>query len=66
MTAKLGEVKPIPSTPEGIVLRSLRPNEWEALVQTVNAGFEWVRLKIGDTPKWKSVSPPFSEDGANR
>ena len=48
MSAKLDGLRPIPEVPAGIKLRSLRPDEEEALVSVVNAGFGWQRLELGD------------------
>jgi hypothetical protein len=44
MVAGLNEVKSLPSIPEGAVLRSLRLNEEQEFVETVNAGSGWERV----------------------
>jgi ribosomal protein S18 acetylase RimI-like enzyme len=62
MSAELKGLKPIPEVPEGIKLRSLRPDEEEKLVAVMNTGFGWQRLKLGDLGTWKSNDPVFSED----
>ena len=62
MIIALDDLKPVLEMPESMVLRSLRPDEEKALVEAVNAGFGWERLKLGDIQKWKIDSPPFSED----
>jgi ribosomal protein S18 acetylase RimI-like enzyme len=62
MIIALDDLKPVLEMPESMVLRSLRPDEGKALVEAVNAGFGWGRLKLGDIQKWKIDSPPFSED----
>jgi ribosomal protein S18 acetylase RimI-like enzyme len=62
MSAKLDGLRPIPRIDEGIKLRSLANGEEEEFVETVNAGFGWKRLEIGDLETWKSEDPPFSED----
>jgi ribosomal protein S18 acetylase RimI-like enzyme len=62
MSAKLYGLRPIPKIDEGIKLRSLANDEEEELVETVNAGFGWKRLEIGDLEVWKSEDPPFNED----
>lgn len=62
MQARLDGVKPLPEAPEGIVVRSLRPDEERAFVEAVNAGFGWERLKMGLIQRWKEENPPFNED----
>jgi ribosomal protein S18 acetylase RimI-like enzyme len=62
MSAKLVGLKSIPKVTEGIKLRSLRPDEEEKLVATMNTGFGWQRLKLGDLDMWKSENPPFTEN----
>ncbi len=62
MIVALGGLKPVSELLENVVLRSLRPDEEKAFVEAVNAGFGWERLKFGDIQKWKTDSPPFSED----
>jgi ribosomal protein S18 acetylase RimI-like enzyme len=62
MSARLDGLRPIPKIDEGIKLRSLANDEEEEFVETVNAGFGWKRLEIGDLETWKSEDPPFSED----
>jgi predicted N-acetyltransferase YhbS len=62
MSAKLDSLRPIPEVPAGIKLRNLRPDEEEALVSVVNAGFGWQRLELGDLETWKSEDPPFDEE----
>lgn len=62
MSARLDGLRPIPKIDEGIKLRSLANGEEEEFVETVNAGFGWKRLEIGDLETWKSEDPPFSED----
>jgi ribosomal protein S18 acetylase RimI-like enzyme len=62
MFARLDGVKPLPEAPKGIIVRSLRPDEEKVLVETVNAGFGWERLKIGVIQEWKNDCPPFTEE----
>lgn len=62
MVAGLGGLKPLPGVPRDIILRSLSPNEEKELVEAVNAGFGWERLKIGIVQTWKTENPPFSEE----
>jgi len=62
MVARLDNIKPLPKIPEDIILRSLKPNEEAKLVEAVNAGFGWERLKMGIIERWKSECPPFNEE----
>jgi ribosomal protein S18 acetylase RimI-like enzyme len=62
MVAVLDGVKPLPNVPEGIILRSLRPNEEKAFVETVNIGFGRERAKIGDIQSWKNDDASFNEE----
>jgi ribosomal protein S18 acetylase RimI-like enzyme len=61
MAKKLAGLRVLPKIPEGILLRSLRPEEENEFVQFVNAGFDFERVKVGDIQKWKTESPPFDE-----
>lgn len=61
MVTKLAGLKPLPKIPDGVLLRSLRPEEEKEFVQLVNAGFDFERVKMGDIQKWKTESPPFDE-----
>ncbi len=62
MVARLDGTKSLPSVSQEIVLRSLRSGEEEALVEAVNAGFGFERLKTGIIQRWKTESPPFTEE----
>jgi ribosomal protein S18 acetylase RimI-like enzyme len=62
MVARLDSVKPLPEVPEGIILRSLKSEEEKLLVETVNAVFDWERIKIGFIQEWKALFPPFNEE----
>ncbi|HVP92883.1 MAG TPA: GNAT family N-acetyltransferase [Acidobacteriota bacterium] len=62
MTATLDGIKPLPKIPEGVIFRSLKPQEEKELVEAVNAGFGWQRLEIGIIQRWKSECPLFSEE----
>ncbi|MEM2916913.1 MAG: GNAT family N-acetyltransferase [Candidatus Bathyarchaeia archaeon] len=62
MTVKLTQTFPILSIPEGIVLRSLAPNEENVLIKIVNTAFKGERLRSGVIEKWKSQDPLFNEE----
>jgi ribosomal protein S18 acetylase RimI-like enzyme len=62
MITKLDGLKPTPKVPEGITLRSLKPDEEKAFVEAVNVGFGWERISIGAIQRWKDEHPPFSEE----
>jgi ribosomal protein S18 acetylase RimI-like enzyme len=62
MTAELRGPTRVLEVDEGIRLRTLRPGEEAAFVETVNAGFGWERLELGDFEKWKAEDPPFDEE----
>jgi len=62
MVVRLEGSKPLPEVPEGVVVRSLKPEEEKEFVEAVNAGFDWERLKQGIIQRWKSECPPFSEE----
>jgi ribosomal protein S18 acetylase RimI-like enzyme len=62
MTARLDGIRPLPTVPEDIILRSLKPEEERELVEAVNAGFGWKRLEMGIVQRWKSECPPFCEE----
>ncbi|MEM3616685.1 MAG: GNAT family N-acetyltransferase [Candidatus Bathyarchaeia archaeon] len=61
MVAKLDGVKPLPLVPEGTIIRSLKPNEEKALIETVNTGYGWERLREGFIAEWKVEHQPFDE-----
>ncbi|MGC8998469.1 MAG: GNAT family N-acetyltransferase [Candidatus Bathyarchaeia archaeon] len=61
MVARLDGVKPLPPVPEGTIIRSLKPEEEKALVETVNKGYGWERLREGFIAEWKAEHPPFDE-----
>lgn len=62
MTAVLNLLRPLPTIPEGVNLRNLRPNEEKEFVEAINSGFERERAKMGDIQLWKTESPPFDEE----
>ncbi len=61
MVARLDGVKPLPPVPEDTIFRSLKPGEEKALVETVNTGYGWERLREGSIARWKAEHPPFDE-----
>jgi ribosomal protein S18 acetylase RimI-like enzyme len=62
MIARLDGIKLIPSVPEDIILRSLKPQEEKEFVEAVNAGFGWQRVEMGIIQRLKSEHPPFTEE----
>jgi ribosomal protein S18 acetylase RimI-like enzyme len=62
MIAELGHIRPLPAVPEGVTIRSSRPEEEEKVVETVNSVFGWERLKQGFIERGKVESPPFDEE----
>jgi ribosomal protein S18 acetylase RimI-like enzyme len=62
MITMLDHVRTLPIIPEGINMRSLKPDEEKEFVEAVNAGFERERVKFGDIQLWKTESPPFGEE----
>jgi len=62
MTATLDAPKPIPPVPEKTVLRSLRPDEEQKLVNLVNKAYGWERLRLGSIRYWKKRDPDFNEE----
>ena len=62
MMARLEHVRPLPSVPEGVAIRSSRSEEEKKVVETVNSVFGWERLKQGFIERGKVESPPFDEE----
>ena len=62
LTVTLKDTMPLSKVPEGVTIRSLRPEEEKELVEAVNKGFGWERLKLGALQEWKSDFPPFGEE----
>jgi ribosomal protein S18 acetylase RimI-like enzyme len=62
MIANLTGTTPVPRVPEGTVIRSMKMEEEQELVGTVNEVFGWERLKLGFVQKTKSEFPLFSEE----
>jgi len=61
LLAKLDCLHPIPSVPEGYVLRNLTPDEESALVKVVNAAFDRERIQKGVIEQWKAEGKILDE-----
>lgn len=61
MMTRLDSVKPLLKIPEGITMRSLKPNEEKEFVDVVNAGFGWERVQQGIIERWKNEHVVFDE-----
>ena len=62
MSAELTGSKSIPETSKEIILRSLKAEEEQQLIEVMNKGFGWRRLEPGAINGWKTEDPPFTED----
>lgn len=62
MRARLDGLRPIPKVADDTELRSLRTDEEDLFIETVNKGFGWKRVERGDIDKWKLEDPPFTEE----
>jgi len=62
MVASLDDIKPLPETPEGVILRTLNPSEETDFIKLVNDGFGWERLQANAIQEWKADFPGFNED----
>lgn len=62
MIASFDRVKPLPTIPEGIILRSLKPDEEKEFVEMMNIGFDRQRLEEGVIQLWKNETPVFNEE----
>ncbi len=61
LIAKLNSLRQLPAIPDGICLRSLKPDEAEEFVEIVNKGFGWERLRATELQEWKTRDLPFDE-----
>jgi len=59
MIADLDRPPPPQHLPEGYLLRSLRPDEEEALIRLANAAYHGDRLRPGILDRWKKEDPDF-------
>jgi ribosomal protein S18 acetylase RimI-like enzyme len=62
MKAIMKEAIPLPGVSDDVVIRSLKPEEEKELVEVVNKGFSWERLKLGAIQEWKNDFSPFTEE----
>jgi len=62
MMIELDRPRPIPPVPEGYLLRSLRPDEEEALIRVVNTAYGGERLRPGALARWQAEDPAFSPE----
>ena len=62
MIARLDLRRPVPSIPEGTILRSMEKEEGKKTAEMVNGVFEWERLTPDFAEKARSESSPFSEE----
>jgi ribosomal protein S18 acetylase RimI-like enzyme len=59
MVAELDQPRLVP-VPQGYLLRSLKSNEEEELIEVVNTAYEGERLRPGALARWHSEDPAFS------
>jgi ribosomal protein S18 acetylase RimI-like enzyme len=59
MVAELDLPRPV-LVPQGYLLRGLKPNEEEELIEVVNTAYEGERLRPGALARWHSEDPAFS------
>ena len=59
MVAELDLPRPV-LVPQGYLLRGLKPNEEEELIEVVNIAYEGERLRPGALARWHSEDPAFS------
>lgn len=62
MVAELDRPQPLPPVPRDYFLRSLKPEEEEALIRLVNAAYRRERLEPGALARWRAEDPAFSEE----
>jgi len=62
MMIELDRPKPMPSVPSGYLLRSLRPDEEEALIRVVNTAYQGERLRPGVLKRWQEEDPAFKPE----
>jgi len=51
-----------PQVPSGYLLRSLRPDEEEALIRVVNTAYQGERLRPGVLERWQEEDPAFKPE----
>ena len=52
----------VPPVPQGYLLRGLRPDEEQALIQVVNTAYEGERLRPGALARWREEDPAWEAD----
>ena len=62
LTADLGRRRRRPHLPEGCVLRNLRTDEEERLIELANTAYDGVRLRPGILARWHAQDPNFGTD----
>jgi ribosomal protein S18 acetylase RimI-like enzyme len=62
MKATMKGAVSLPRVSEDVITRSLKPEEEKELVEVVNKGFSWERLKLGIIQEWKKDFSPFTEE----
>jgi len=62
MVAELDRSRSLPQIPKGYLIRSLKPDEEEALIRLANAAYDGERLRPGVLAKWEAKDPDFSTD----
>ena len=62
MVARLDSLRPLPTVPADLHVRSMMHGEEKEVVAAVNAVFGWERLKLDFVEKGKVDSPPFDEE----
>ena len=62
MIAKLDKPIPVPKISEKFKLRSMKPDETEIVIKTVNTAYGWERLNSDSFREWKQRDPSFNEE----
>ena len=62
MIAELDRPWLVPPVPQGYLLRGLRPDEDQALIQVVNTAYEGERLRPGALARWREEDPAFDTE----
>lgn len=62
LIAHLDHPLPLPQVPASYDVRSLRPDEEDALIELANAAYQGERLRPGILARWKEGDPTFDSD----